>query len=68
MALKRIWFQNVENHSPYQKVPASVQLQACSAGVFFGRANVLLAKANVKTRKEGRKWGEYPQGYYFYTP
>ena len=31
---------------------------ACSAGVFFGRANVLLAKAHVETRKEGRKWGE----------
>ena len=30
----------------------------CSAGVFFGRANVLMAKAHVKTRKEGRKWGE----------
>ena len=33
---------------------------ACSAGVFFGCANVLLAKAHVETRKEGRKWGEYP--------
>ena len=43
---------------PYQKVPANVQLLACSAGVFFGRANVLLAKAHVETRKEGRKWGE----------
>ena len=31
---------------------------ACSAGVFFGCANVLLAKAHVETRKEGRKWGE----------
>jgi len=30
----------------------------CSAGVFFGRANVLIAKAHVETRKEGRKWGE----------
>ena len=29
---------------------------ACSAGVFFGRANVLLAKVHVETRKEGRKW------------
>ena len=25
---------------------------ACSAGVFFGRANVLLAKAHDETRKE----------------
>ena len=39
---------------PYQKVPASVQLLACGAGVFFGLANVLLAKAHVKTRKEGK--------------
>ena len=31
---------------------------ACNAGVFFGRANVLLAKAHVETRNEGRKWGE----------
>ena len=31
---------------------------ACSVGVFFGRANVLLAKAHVETRKEGRKWGK----------
>ena len=31
---------------------------ACSAGVFFGRANVLLVKAHVETRKKGRKWGE----------
>ena len=31
---------------------------ASSAGVFFGRANVLLAKAQVEIRKEGRKWGE----------
>ena len=31
---------------------------ACSAGVFFGRAHVLLAKAHVETRKEGRKCGE----------
>ena len=31
---------------------------ACSAGVFFGSANVLLAKGHVETRKEGRKWGE----------
>ena len=31
---------------------------ACSAGVFFGRANFFLAKAHVETRKEGRKWGE----------
>ena len=30
----------------------------CSAGVVFGRANVLMAKAHIKTRKEGRKWGE----------
>ena len=29
-----------------------------SAGVFIGRANVLLAKAHVETPKEGRKWGE----------
>ena len=28
---------------------------ACSAGVFFGRANVLFANAHVETRKEGRK-------------
>ena len=28
----------------------------CSAGVSFGRANVLLAKAYVETRNEGRKW------------
>ena len=28
----------------------------CSAGVSFGRANVLLAKAHVETRNEGRKW------------
>ena len=27
---------------------------ACSAGVFFGRANVLLAKVHVETRKLGR--------------
>ena len=33
---------------------------ACSAGVFYGRANVLFAKAHVETRKEGRKWGESP--------
>ena len=31
---------------------------ACSAGVFFRRANDLLMKAHVETRKEGRKWGE----------
>ena len=31
---------------------------ACSAGVFFGRTNVLLSKAHVETPKEGRKWGE----------
>jgi len=31
---------------------------ACSAGVFYGRANVLFGKAHVETRKEGRKWGE----------
>ena len=31
---------------------------ACCAGIFFGHANVLLAKALVETRKEGRKWGE----------
>ena len=31
---------------------------ACSAGIFFGHTNVLLAKAHVETRKEGRKWGE----------
>ena len=30
----------------------------CSAGVFIGRANVLLAKAHVETRKEGKKWVE----------
>ena len=28
---------------------------ACSAGIFFGRANVLFAIAHVETRKEGRK-------------
>ena len=28
---------------------------ACSAGVYFGRANVLFANAHVETRKEGRK-------------
>ena len=32
-----------------------VMWPAC-AGVFFGRANVLLAKVHVETRKEGRKW------------
>ena len=31
---------------------------AYCAGIFFGHANVLLAKALVETRKEGRKWGE----------
>ena len=31
---------------------------ACSASVFIGRADVLLAKAHVETRKEGRKGGE----------
>ena len=30
---------------------------ACSAGVFFGRANILLAKAHVETRKEGTQNG-----------
>ena len=34
------------------------KLIARSAGVSFGRANGLLAKAYVETRKEGRKWGE----------
>ena len=38
---------------------------ACSAGVFFGCANVLLAKAHVETRKEGRKWGESKGAGYF---
>ena len=33
---------------------------ACSTGVFYGRANVLFAKAHIETRKEGRKWGESP--------
>ena len=28
---------------------------ACSAGVYFGRANVWFANAHVETRKEGRK-------------
>ena len=62
----RVWrskgygFRMLRIIHPYQKVPASVQLLACGAGVFFGRANVLLAKAHVTTRKEGRKWGEYP--------
>ena len=28
---------------------------ACSAGVYFGRANVLFSNAHVETRKEGRK-------------
>ena len=36
----------------------ALQNLACSAGVFFGRANFFLAKAHVETRKEGRKWGE----------
>ena len=40
---------------------------ACSAGVFFGHANVLLAKALVETRKEGRKWGE-SKGAGIFTP
>ena len=31
---------------------------ACSAGVFFRRMNVLLAKVHVETQKGGRKWGE----------
>ena len=39
-------------------VTKTATLVACSAGVFFGRANVLLAKTHVETRKEGRKWGE----------
>ena len=38
--------------------PADFPSLACSADIFFGRANVLLAKAHVETRKEGRKWGE----------
>ena len=37
---------------------------ACSAGVFFWRGNVLLAKVHVETRKEGTKWGEVQ----FYSP
>ena len=40
---------------------------ACSAGVFFGHGNVLLAKALVETRKEGRKWGE-SKGAGIFTP
>ena len=45
---------------------------ACSAGVFFRHTNVLLAKVNVETRKEGRKWGESKdagRGWgYFFSP
>ena len=41
---------------------------ACSAGVFFGRANGLLVKAHVETRKEGRKWGESKGAGYFFSP
>ena len=33
-----------------------VRFLACIAGVFFGRTNVLLAKALVETRAAGRKW------------
>ena len=47
--------------SCYQRqtcITTSINKVACSAGVFFRRANVLLAKAHVETRKEGRKWGE----------
>ena len=36
----------------------ALQNLACSASVFFGRANFFLAKAHVETRKEGREWGE----------
>ena len=40
----------------YRRALETTLTIACSAGVFFGCANVLLAKAHVETRKGGRKW------------
>ena len=63
--------------------PMRPQWVACSAGVFVGRANVLLTKAPCWNSKKGEKMGPvkrsrvgggehlpstYPKGYYFYLP
>ena len=51
------------------EVTKTATLVACSADVFFGRANVLLAKTHVETRKEGENGvSQKERGYYFYSP
>ena len=60
---------NDKSNGKLTKILEKCQHRKINQLVFFGRANVLLAKAHVETQKEGRKWGESKgAGYFFSLP